>query len=153
MNKFPIKNTLLMPISPKVLARISSSEQRFIFRRTMPRQPFSRIILFKCQKSPRVIMEVLPGHIYQHPIEEFKRHFFRHSCMQPPEWKAYWFEAVRGIAIAVQSFVVIPEEKRYNPVDFFKLKQAPQNYCYVQGVAWPLGHPRFPQDIPEDCFL
>ena len=140
---------LLIPIPEKIISRIISHKQRYLFRRCAIRQGFDRVICFTPEPSPTTVLELLPG-----PVEDMMRgqrfnHFFRFSAMQQSEWDAYWFGCTKPHAIEICEFALQPLDKRFNPVEYWRLKQAPQNFCYVPSPNWPLGHP---YELPTELF-
>ena len=133
--------SLLLPILPKMVDRILSGKQRYLFRRTQPRQPFTRVLCAVKEPMPTVVLELLTGTIHVETLNEMHRLFYRFSGMFPTEWAAYWFDAKEGVAIEIQNAVLVPPSKHFNPVQYYRLNQFPQNYCYVPAPTWPLGHP------------
>lgn len=138
---------LLLPILPKLVDRIVDNRQRYLFRRCRTNQPFKRILCAVREPAPTVVLEVLAGESYYYPISKLHSLFYRWSGMQPNEWNAYWSGVSEGYAVEVSAAVLVPEPKRFNPVQFYRLNQFPQNFCYVPSPGWPLGHP----DTRDKC--
>lgn len=132
---------LILPIPPKIVDRITSGKQRYVFRRSKPRQPFTRIICCTDDPVPTTLLEIYAGEVEEFNPREQSTRYARFSGMYRPEWLAYWFEKEKGFAIEIISAVLIPDAKRFNPVHYWRLNQYPQNFCYVPMPHWPLGHP------------
>jgi hypothetical protein len=136
-----IKRALLLRQPDKAVERILSGKQRYIFKRSVPRQPFSRIEVFTDPGHPLIVLELLPGELHSGTVQEIGDLFARFSGMQRNEWNALFFEAQTAAAIEITAFQPVPERLQFNAVEFWRLNQAPQNLVYVPCPTWALGVP------------
>ena len=136
-----IKRALLIRLPDKAVSRIISGKQRYIFKRSAPRQEFSRIEVFTDPGRPLIILEILPGEMQSGTVREIYDLFYRFSGMQQNEWHALFSEAQNAAAIEIRAFQPVPEHLQFNALEFWRLNQAPQNLCYVPHPAWALGVP------------
>lgn len=132
---------MLRKIPQKAIMRIQSGSQRFLFFRLRPHKPFARVILFTDGVEPIAVCEILPGELHSESRADLSAHFLRFSGMSYPEWNQLWINSVAGYALEISAYAVIPEELRFNVVDYWRLKQTPQNFVYVPHPGWPLGRP------------
>lgn len=136
-----IKRALLLRLPDKAVDRIISGKQRYIFKRSVPRQDFSRIEVFTDPGKPLVILEIIAGEMQSGTVREIYDLFYRFSGMQMNEWHALFSEAQNAAAIEIRAFQPVPERLWFNAVEFWRLNQAPQNLCYVPCPTWALGVP------------
>jgi len=140
-----MKKALLLRLPQKAVDRIQAGKQRFIMRRTSPRQAFNRILIFVDPTKPILVMECLPGQTYYANMGELAKHFRRPSGMQPAEWNAYFCGKHEGCAIEIAHHVEVPAALAFDLVEFYALRQPPQNFCYVPCPSWGLGRPVIPK--------
>lgn len=136
-----IKRALLLRLPDKAVERIVSGKQRYIFKRSVPRQAFSRIEVFTDPGQPLVVLELLAGEVHSGTVDEINDLFFRFSGMQRTEWHALFFEAQNAAAIEISACQPVPAPLQFNAVEFWRLNQAPQNLVYVPCPTWALGVP------------
>jgi len=141
---------MLTHVPPKVLERIASGKQRYLFKRTTPRRDFQRVEVFTDMKNPRVKMELHPGEMQSGTVEEIRSLFFRFSGMQPNEWASLFFGCKTATAIEILNHQTVLEQEQFNPVHYWRLNQPPQQYCYVPFPPWPLGCPQTRAQCPAD---
>jgi hypothetical protein len=137
-----IKRALLIRLPDKAVQRILEGTQRYIFKRSIPRQPFARIEIFTDPGKPLIVLEVLPGEQYSGHRQEAYDMFFRLSGMQYAEWHALFFDTETVAAIEITSAQAVPESLQFDAVKYWRLKQAPQNLAYVPCPSWALGVPK-----------
>lgn len=136
-----IKRALLLRLPDKAVDRIVSGKQRYIFKRSVPRQEFARIEVFTDPGRPYVTLELLPGELHSGTVKEIGDMFARFSGMQRNEWNALFFNAEHAAAIEIRACQPVPEPLQFNAVEFWRLNQAPQNLVYVPCPTWSLGVP------------
>ena len=136
-----IKRALLLRLPDKAVDRIVSGKQLYLFKRSVPRQEFSRIEVFTDPGRPYVVLEIIPGEMQSGTVQEIKDLFYRFSGMQSSEWHALFSEAQNAAAIEITAFQPVPEKLQFNAVEFWRLNQAPQNLVYVPCPTWALGVP------------
>jgi hypothetical protein len=136
-----IKRALLLRLPDKAVNRIVSGKQRYIFKRSVPRQDFSRIEVFTDPGRPLIVLEIIPGEMQSGTVKEIGDMFARFSGMQRNEWNALFFEAENAAAIEISAFQPVSEMLQFNAVEFWRLNQAPQNLAYVPCPTWALGVP------------
>ena len=65
-----IKRALLIRLPDKAVDRILSGKQRYLFKRSVPRQDFSRIEVFTDPGRPYVMLEIIPGEMHSGTVHE-----------------------------------------------------------------------------------
>lgn len=148
-----IKRAMLLHLPPKAVQRIIEGKQRFLFKRLIPRQPFSRVEVFCDWGSPLLVMEILPGELLSGTRPEIQDLCFRFSGMQWAEWNALFFGANMAAAVEISAVQPVKPALQFDVVKHWRLNQAPQNLCYVPCPSWPLGVPSRPaQQQPGELF-
>lgn len=133
---------LLKGVPGKVIMRITDGAQRYLFLRLRPHKPISRVLLFTGLNDSMAALEFIPGELHSETRGDLTQHFLRYSGMSYAEWNKFWFGTQSGFALEITSHAVIPQHLRYDVVDYWRLKQAPQNFVYVPCPSWALGRPQ-----------
>ena len=126
MNREVKIKTILLSIKPEFVEKIQSGEKRFEYRKKLPKQKFTRVIIYASRPIQRIIGEFQVGAIYSESPEKLWRLTSNHSGIDKTFFDAYFHGCEIAHAIRINDFHAYPEP-RLLPHGIM----APQSFRYI----------------------